>query len=121
MGNSLDDVWRTVREMLGPIARDAGDAIAALPTRAANHATEFAARAEKADATALPDRTATFTVRPREDVPTARPTVYVPGRDLIREVDYSALQRTGGFRSSGPQPMFEEIQRLQGFDGPVTV
>ncbi|MFD0362718.1 hypothetical protein ACFQZZ_14840 [Nocardia sp. GCM10030253] len=36
-------------------------------------------------------------------------------------MDYSALRRAGGTRSLGTSPTFEKIQRLQGFDGSVTI
>ncbi len=113
----LDEVWRSVREMLRTTARDSGPAIAAFPERASGHLTEAADRFEKASAAHIPDPT----VAPAgEFIPVARPSTYVPGRDLIDEVDYTALRQPKGTGALGSSPVFEEIQRLQGFNGRYT-
>ncbi|MGW1739809.1 hypothetical protein ACWCPQ_13475 [Nocardia sp. NPDC001965] len=121
MDRGLDEVWRTVREVLGTAARDGGPAIAAFPARAADHLTEAAGRLERAAATGVPDQPAGFGPD-GEIVATARSSSYVRGRDLIDEVDYIALrQARGKNQRMSSSPTFEEIQRLQGFDGPHTI
>ncbi|MFQ6227333.1 hypothetical protein [Nocardia sp. NPDC002869] len=117
MDRGLDEVWRSVREALGTTARDSGPAIAAFPERASGHLTEAADRFERASGARLQDRTVASA---DEFIPVPRPSTYVPGRDLIDEVDYAALRQPKGTAASGSSPVFEEIQRLQGFDGHFT-
>ncbi|MET9491405.1 hypothetical protein [Nocardia sp. NPDC006630] len=121
MGGDLDAAWRSVREMLGAAAKDAGDAAAAVPAQAAHGITRIALGAEAtetANAAALGAASSDFS---GGIASAATSSTYVPGRDLIDEVDYSALRRAGGTASLGTSPTFEKIQRLQGFDGPVTI
>lgn len=103
-----------MREVLGTTARDSGPAIAAFPERASGHLTEAADRFESSAAARLPDQTVASA---DEFAPVARPSTYVPGHDLIDEVDYTALRNPKGTGASGSSPVFEEIQRLQGFNG----
>ncbi|WP_416563949.1 hypothetical protein [Nocardia testacea] len=114
MDRGLDEVWRSVREMLGTAARDSGPAIAAFPERASGQLTEAVRRFEEASEAPVPNQTLTST---GEVGRIARPSTYVPGRDLIDEVDYAALRKPQGSRSLGSSPVFEEIQRIQGFNG----
>ncbi|MGW4067935.1 hypothetical protein [Nocardia grenadensis] len=73
--------------MLRTTARDSGPAIAAFPERASSHLTGAADRFEKTSAAHIPDPT----VAPAgEFIPVARPSTYVPGRDLIDEVEAGA-------------------------------
>ncbi len=103
--------------MLGATAKDGGPAIAAFPKQASGHVTQAAERFEKASAAGTPDQTVTSGDRL---IPMARSSAYVRGRDLVDEVDYSELRWTRRPGSSGNSSAFEEIQRLQGFCGPVT-
>ncbi|MFR9773764.1 hypothetical protein [Nocardia sp. SC052] len=121
MGGDLEAVWRSVRDVLGAAAKDASAAVAAVPAHAARGVTETIARAVDADAANAPALRTAFLTCPAVSPPTATSSTYVRGRDLIDEVDYSALRRARGTESLGSYPTFEEIQRLQGFDGPVTV
>ncbi|WP_063126092.1 hypothetical protein [Nocardia fusca] len=121
MSGSLDEVWQSVQGVLGTAAKDAGTAISALPAQVAGGLNEVASRVVKADSAEIsPPATTSFEMSGGV-AGTASSSTYVPGRDLIDEVDYSALRRAGRPRSLGNSPTFEEIQRLQGFDGPVTV
>ncbi|MEV4130400.1 hypothetical protein [Nocardia sp. NPDC049707] len=117
----LDAAWRSVRDLLGAAAKDASAAAARGPTQAAHGISEAVARAVESDAANAPALAAAFSDLPSGIATTARSSTYVRGRDLIDEVDYSALRRTGGTRSLGNYPTFERIQQLQGFDGPATI
>ncbi|MFE7802174.1 hypothetical protein [Nocardia sp. NPDC057440] len=119
--SALDTAWRSVRDVLGAAAKDASAAVAAGPAQAAHGVTETVARAVEADAANAPALVATFSDVSGGIVTTATSSTYVRGRDLIDEVDYRALRRARGTSSLGTSPTFEEIQRLQGFDGPVTI
>ncbi|MGQ4617860.1 hypothetical protein [Nocardia sp. R7R-8] len=121
MAGGLDAAWRSVRDMLGAAAKDYSAAVAAMPEHAARGVTETVARAVDADAANAPALRAAFSDRSGDIAGTATSSTYVRGRDLIDEVDYSALRQARGTRSLGTYPMFEEIQRLQGFDGPLTI
>lgn len=120
MNSAFDEVWQTVREVLGTAARDGSGLIAAIPARAADNLTEAVARAEKADRADTPDMATPSADPTSATAAAARPARYVPGRDLIDEVDYTALRQPRGSKSSGSSPVFEEIQRLQGFNGRFT-
>ncbi|MGW4092204.1 hypothetical protein [Nocardia sp. NPDC004750] len=121
MVGGLDAVWRSVRDVLGAAAKDYSAAAAAMPRNAARGVTETTARLVDADAANAPALRAAFSDSPGGIATNARSSTYVRGRDLIDEVDYSALRRARGTGSSGSYPTLEEIQRLQGFDGPVTI
>lgn len=121
MVGELDAVWRSVRDVLGTAAKDYSAAAAAVPAHAARDVTEVVARAVDADAANAPAVTAAFSDLPGGIATTATSSTYVRGRDLIDEVNYSALLWGRETKALGSYPTFEEIQRLQGFDGPLTV
>ncbi|MCX4096929.1 hypothetical protein [Nocardia sp. alder85J] len=121
MADDLDAVWKSVLEMLGTVAEDAGAAAAAAPTRVARGATEFVAEVVEAEAVRAPAVVADAAEASGGIAATARASAYVPGHDLIDSVDYSALRQATGVPARGTSRIFERIQRLQGFDGPVTV
>jgi hypothetical protein len=120
VSGSLDEVWRTVRGVLGTAARDTGAAVSAWPARVSDGLDEIANRAVQADVTIVPDPATTSLELPGLGT-TPRSSLYVPGRDLLDELDYTALRRARGTGTLGASPTFEEIQRLQGFDGPLTI
>ncbi|WP_040791832.1 hypothetical protein [Nocardia paucivorans] len=120
MVGELDAAWRAVRDVLGAAAKDYSAAAAAIPAHTARDVTEVAARAVDTDASSAPALTTASPDTPRDTTNTATSATYVRGRDLIDEIDYTALQLARS-RSSSSHPMFEEIQRLQGFDGPPTI
>ncbi|MEU7632107.1 hypothetical protein AB0C34_19295 [Nocardia sp. NPDC049220] len=117
----LDAAWRSVRDVLGTAARDYGAAVAAVPEHVARGVTETVARAMDSDAANVPTLRTAFSDLSGGISTTATSSTYVAGRDLIDAVDYSALRRTGGTTSLGNNPRFEDIQRLQGFNGPHTI
>ncbi|MEU7767211.1 hypothetical protein AB0B25_19040 [Nocardia sp. NPDC049190] len=117
----LDAAWRSVRDVLGTTARDYSAAVAAVPEHAARGVTETVTIAMDADAANVPALRAAFSDLSGGISTTATSSPYVAGRDLIDAVDYSALRRPGGTRSLGNYPRFEEIQRLQRFNGPHTI
>ncbi|MGV9636482.1 hypothetical protein ACWDO0_20095 [Nocardia rhamnosiphila] len=120
MSGSPDEVWRTVRGVLGTAARDTGAAVSAWPARVSDGLDEVAARAAQADVAIVPGPT--ITSLELSGLGTApRPSTYTTGRDLLDELDYTALRRARGTGTLGSSPTFEEIQRLQGFDGPLTI
>lgn len=120
MSGSPDEVWRTVRGVLGTAARDTGAAVSAWPARVSDGLDEVAARAAQADVAIVPGPT--ITSLELSGLGTApRPSTYTTGRDLLDELDYTALRRARGTGTLGSFPTFEEIQRLQGFDGPLTI
>lgn len=123
MADSLDEVWRTVRGVLGKAATDLAQGVSAFHGRARDGVTEVADRAVDTDGAAaeIPRQTRTILDLSSGNTTTARSSAYSPGRDLSDEVDYSALRRSGDGTPSGISPIFERIRRLQGFDGPVTI
>ncbi|MFI1463087.1 hypothetical protein [Nocardia carnea] len=123
MADSLDEVWRTVRGMLDGAATDLAQGVSGYHVRARDGVAAMADRAGGADTDAAGLLQPTTTTRDPSsgNTTTARSSVYVPGRDLTDEVDYSALRRSGDDSLSGISPTFERIRRLQGFDGPVSV
>ncbi|MGY2093172.1 hypothetical protein [Nocardia gipuzkoensis] len=110
-----------MRDMLGPAAKDYSAAVAAAHAQAVRGATESVARVVDADAANVSALRAPFSVMSGGIATAAGSSTYVRGRDLIDEVDYSALRQARGTRSLGSYPTFEEVQRLQGFDGPLTI
>ncbi|MEU2035708.1 hypothetical protein [Nocardia amamiensis] len=121
MAGGLDAVWRSVRDLLGAAAKDYSAAVATAPAQAARGVTETVARVVDADAANVSALRAPFSDVSGGIATTATSSTYVRGRDLIDEVDYSALRQARGTGSLGRYPTFEEIQRLQGFDGPLTI
>lgn len=107
--------------MLGTAAKDYSAVVAAVPRHAAREVTESVARLVDADAANVPAVTGAFSDLSGGIAPTATSSAYARGRDLIDEVDYTALRQARRTASSGSYPTFEEIQRRQGFDGPLTI
>ncbi|MEU6586681.1 hypothetical protein [Nocardia sp. NPDC046763] len=121
MGGDLDAVWRSVRDALGTAAKDAAAAFATEPAQAAHDVAEVVNRAEAVDAANVPALEAALSDLPSGISTTTTSSTYIRGRDLIDEADYSTLRRTNGAKSPGRSPILEEIQRLQGFDGRITI
>ncbi len=107
--------------MLGTAAKDYSAVVAAVPRHAAREVTESVARFVDADAANVPALTGAFSDLSGGIATTATSSAYARGRDLIDEVDYTALRQARRTASSGSYPTFEEIQRRQGFDGPLTI
>ncbi|MFE4456694.1 hypothetical protein ACFROC_04980 [Nocardia tengchongensis] len=118
--NELDKVWRSVRDMLGALAKDVGGEVAAGPAQVSSKLTRDIVAAGDAEVAAAQGFTHSSAARSSAIGSMATPSGYLAGRDLIDVVDYTAL-RAEGSRSLGRSPTFEKIQRLQGFDGRVSV